>query len=351
MPLSGPGSWLPPLMLCLLVAAAPAAAQPLPVIVAPVESLADDARLELTGSGLARRSATLQPAVAGEVTAVAFRAGQRVRAGQPLVRLDDTEQRLAVAQAETRLDAARRLFARYQRTEGSGAVPGSVIDDARTALREAELALEQARTALAERELRAPFDGVLGLAQVQPGDRVGPDRVVTTLDDRSVLRVHFAVPEAYLARLAVGQRLEVSTPAFDARRFAGRIVQIDSRVDAAARTLRLEAEVPNTQDLLRPGMSFTVRLALPGQPRLAVPELALQWGREGAFVWVVREGRAARVPVRTLRRQEGRVLVDGALKPGDAVVVEGVQRLRDGAEVRRVNGNGAAAASAAAARP
>jgi hypothetical protein len=83
-------------------------------------------------------------------------------------------------------------------------------------------------------------------------------------------------------------------------------------------------------------MSFQVRLELPGERRLSVPELALQWGREGSFVWVVRQGKAVQVAARAVQRQNGRVLVESALTAQDAVVVEGVQRMREGRPVRVV---------------
>jgi RND family efflux transporter MFP subunit len=153
------------------------------------------------------------------------------------------------------------------------------------------------------------------------------------LDDRSQLRVAFAVPEAYLGRLKIGERVTVANVAYPERRFEGRVSRIDSRVDAATRQVRVEATVPNTNDLLRPGMSFQVQLHLPGARFVAVPELALQWDRAGAHVWAVRAGRAVRVPVRMVRRLQARVLLDGELRAGETVVVEGVQRLRDGRAV------------------
>ena len=316
--------------------------------VAPVTQVANDALIEVTGSGLALRSATLRPAVAGEVQSVAFRAGQRVRAGQVLLRLDDRNQRLAVDAAANQLEAARRLLARYDEIAGSGAVPESLIDTSRTAVTTAEIALDQARATLADRVLLAPFAGVTGLAEIEPGDRVSTDTVVTTLDDRSALRVAFAVPEVHIARLAVGQEVGLKHSAYPGRNFTGSIKQIDSRIDTETRTVRIEAQVPNGDDVLRAGMSFQLNLLLNGALEQAVPELALQWGREGAFIWMLREEDAGKtahqVPVQVLRRVQGQVLLrpaDAAAQPlrtGELVVVEGVQRLRQGAAVSILGG-------------
>ncbi len=125
-------------------------------------------------------------------------------------------------------------------------------------------------------------------------------------------------------------------PAYPDRSFVGKVSEIDSRVDPISRNVRVRAAVANTADLLRPGMSFTVRLSMPGKTFVSVPELALQWDRDGSFVWVIRQGKSEKVAVRPVRRTSGRVLVDGPLTSGETVVVEGVQRLREGRGVRVV---------------
>lgn len=324
-----------------------------PVVLADSISVADTARIEVLGSGLAARSVTVFPAAAGEVTRIGFRAGQRVKANQLLLGLQDRSQRLSVDLAVARLDAAKRLMARYESTRGTGAVPGSLIDEAQSGVELAEIALRQAREALADRVVLAPFAGVVGIAAVEPGDRVALDTAITTLDDRRSLQVAFELPEVYVARLKIGQVLRVTNPAYAGREFDGRVSQIDSRIDATSRNLRLRARVPNTDDLLRPGMSFAVQLELPGAQFVAVPELALQWGRDGAYVWTVVDGKAQQVLVRSVRRVDERVLLEGRLPVGTAVVVEGVQRLRAGravTAVRAPSGSALAPPAAAASR-
>jgi RND family efflux transporter MFP subunit len=309
------------------------AAAAVPVVLGIATEAADDVDIDVLGSGLAARAVTLFPAVAGEVAELDFRAGQRVVAQQVLLRLVDRDQRLAVDLAAARLDAAQSLLARYEVTRGTGAVPGSVIDEAQSGVALARIEVRQANEALADRVVRAPFAGVVGLAGVEPGDRVALGSLITTLDDRRSLQVAFELPEAYAARLKLGQALNVANPAFAGRRFEGQITEIDSRVDSISRNLRVRATVPNPEDMLRPGMSFQVQLILPGKRYVAVPELALQWGREGAFVWAVRDGKAVQVTVRSVRRTRSLVLVDGRLEVGEQVVVEGVQRLRAGRSV------------------
>jgi RND family efflux transporter MFP subunit len=312
-----------------------------PVIVALSTNANDTVDLDMIGSGSAQHSVVIFPAVAGEVAEVAFRTGQSVLAGQVLLRLVDRQQRLAADLAAAQVDAAGALADRYEATRGSGAVPESVLDEARAVLLGAQIRLAQAQEAVADRVVHAAFAGIVGLAGVERGDRVTTDSALTTLDDRRVLLIDFEVPEPYLARVARGHAISAVNPAYPDRSFAGKVSEIDSRIDPLSRNVRVRAVVNNTADLLRPGMSFTVRLSMPGKTFVSVPELALQWGREGSFVWAVREGRSVQVAVRPVRRAAGRVLLDGALTTGETVVVEGVQRLREGRSVRVVgNANG-----------
>jgi len=309
------------------------------VIVATSTEGSDNVALNVIGSGVARQSVTLYPAVAGEVAQVNFRTGQNVKAGQVLFRLTDRSAKLAADLAAARVDAAQALARRYEGTRGTGAVPESVVDEARATLRAAQIEREQALEAVADRVVRAPFDGVMGLANVEVGDRVTTDTALVTLDDRRALRLDFEVPEAYLSRVAARQPLSAINPAYPDRTFDGEITEVDSRVDPVTRNVRVRATLPNSDDVLRSGMSFQVQLQLPGQTYVSVPELALQWGRDGSFVWAVREGNSVQVMARPVRRTAGRVLIDSELKVGETVVVEGVQRLRADRPVR-VIGNG-----------
>lgn len=333
--------WLPGLTQAQAV---PPAATTVPVIVALSTNANDTVDLDMIGSGSAQHSVVIFPAVAGEVAEVAFRTGQSVRAGQVLLRLVDRQQRLAADLAAAQVDAAGALADRYEATRGSGAVPESVLDEARAVLLGAQIQLAQAQEAVADRVVHAAFAGIVGLAGVERGDRVTTDSALTTLDDRRVLLIDFEVPEPYLARVARGHVISAVNPAYPGRSFAGKVSEIDSRIDPLSRNVRVRAVVNNTADLLRPGMSFTVRLSMPGKTFVSVPELALQWGRKGSFVWAVREGKSVQVAVRPVRRAAGRVLLDGALTTGETVVVEGVQRLREGRSVRVVgHANGSSA--------
>ena len=322
------------------------------VIVQDVVLEREAERIEALGTARARASATIFPETAGEVEAVNFSAGDRVEAGAALLRLEADQERLAVRLADVAVREAEQLLARYRRIEGTGAVSDSQIDEAETALEAARIELEQAEIALERRTVRAPFSGYVGLTDIDPGARITPQTEITELDDRSVLFVDFQAPEQIFGRIDVGDTVQATPFAGADRSYEARIVNVDSRIDPSARTFTTRAEIDNAADDLRPGMSFRVSIALLSDNRPVVPEVAISWGGDGAYVWAVREGRAQRVAVTLVQRREGRVLVSGELSAGDRVVAEGIQRVRDGApldiiETRRPRGGSAGAAAQA----
>lgn len=313
------------------------AAMPAPVVVQEVRVASDAAVIDAVGTGVARAAVELFPEAAGRVTEILFSAGERVEAGDPLLRLDAEEEELAVELARVHIDDARQRLERYERAAPSGAVSTSEVDAARTQLSAARIELAQAELALRQRTLVAPFAGVTGIPEVDVGDRITETITIGTLDDRSALLVDFEVPEAFAYGVDQGGDLTLYAWARPGESFSGRVSSVGSRIDAVSRTLRVRATVPNEDDRLRPGMGFSIRLPLAGERFPSVPSIAVQWDRDGAFVWRVVDGAAERVFASVLKRSEGWVLLDAPLEAGDRVVVEGVQRLQPGRAVEIVD--------------
>jgi RND family efflux transporter MFP subunit len=305
----------------------------LPVIVEAVSVQRAVDRVQAIGDGRAHKSITIYPEVSGIVSQLDFEAGDKFKTGDVILRLDDAKERIAVAIAEAKRAEAQRKLDRYEELIKRNAIAAATVDTTRTELRTAELELEQAKEALAERTIRAPFDGIVGIPQVEEGDRVSDTTAITTFDDRSVILVEFDVPEIHLERIRIGHPITATTAGLSGRRLDGRITQINSRVDPQTRAVRLRAALENPDDVLRGGMSFTVNLSLERGEYPAVAELALLYDRDGAYVWTVKEGEAQKVAVSVVKRAQGRVLVDGDLAAGALVVVEGTQRLRPGRPV------------------
>lgn len=296
----------------------------------------------ITAIGSARgvHAVDLAPEVAGRLLALRVAPGDRVAAGQLIAELDDEAARLATERARLVLADASATLDRLDRLEASGSASTLQRQEAELARRTADLALQAAERDLADHRLTAPINGYVGLIDVQVGNLITPSSVVTRIEDRSSLLLEFRVPERVAARIAAGDPVEVTAVSAPQDLIEGRIVAVDNRVDDASRTLRVEAEITNPDDDLRPGMAFRIALQFTGQEYPAVDPLAIQWGADGAFVWVVRGGKAQSLPIRILQRNADAVLVEAALAPGDLVVTEGVQALRPGAEVQLASGAG-----------
>ena len=314
------------------------------VLVEPANATPDKVVVRAIGTGEARRSATIYSKSAGEVVAVAFRSQDRVKAGQELLRLDDSHQQIAVRLAKVEVKDATRQLHRLEKLAPSGTASQARLETAQTALETANLRLDQAEQDLDDRVVYAPFDGVVGLTDIERGDRITTSTQITTLDDRSEILVEFDLPEEYAGRLKVGDPVSVRPWTMPDKKFEGTVSQLGSRINPQTRTLRVKASIPNTEDLIRPGTSFEVELAFTGKPYPSVREVAVLWSRDGAYLWRVKriekDGKtveqAEKVFVKIVRRDLGRILVDGPLDATDEVVVEGVQGLRPHQRIKAI---------------
>ncbi len=307
--------------------------QPVAVVSELVTYLPETVRVEAVGTARARASAQIYPEAGGEVTEVLFRADSYVDAGDALLRLESREEALNVRLAEVTVQEAEQLLARYQRIENTGAVSDTQIDEARTALETARIQLERAQVELAERDVIAPFSGHMGLTDIDAGARITPSTPIARLDDRAVLFVDFVAPEELFNRVEVGDVVAVSPFAELEQQYDATVVSVDSRIDPTQRAFVVRAQIDNKSDKLRPGMSFRVQFAIEGAEYPAIPEAAILWGSEGAYVWGVIDGAAARIPITIQARSKGQVLVQGDLPRGSRVIAEGVQKVREGAPV------------------
>lgn len=294
---------------------------------------------ELTalGTAKARESVDITASVTQTVASVDFDSGQYVKRGQGLVTLTQGQQSASVAEAQAALRDAEQLYARNRQLADQQLIARSALETQRTALEAARARVAAQRATVADRVIRAPFDGVLGLRLVSAGTLVSPGTPITTLDDISLIKLDFTFPESALSQLAVGQRIVARSDAWPEQPFEGQVTTIDSRVDPATRAVTVRAEIPNADGRLRPGMLLEVGLERASRETLAIPELALQQSGAQASVFRVEGGNKVKsVPVKIGARRRGEVEIVSGLKAGDRIVVEGTVKLRDGASIQDV---------------
>lgn len=299
--------------------------------------------VESIGTARANESITITAKQTGNVAAINFDEGQRVRAGAVLIELDAKERRAELDQARADLEQAkaqrdeiRQRFDRARQLKGTGSVTEARLDELEAQLRAAdgrirgnEARVRAMDARLDDVRITVPFEGRVGMRQVSLGALVQPGAAITTLDDVAKIKLEFAVPENFLGRLRTGLSVLARTPAFPDRTFEGMVTVIDSRVDPVTRAVRVNALFNNPDEALKPGLFLNVELALARRDNaVIIPEEALvaEGGRQ--FVFVVQDGRAARREVRLGQRFQGEVEIADGLKAGEEVVVRGLQKVR-----------------------
>jgi membrane fusion protein (multidrug efflux system) len=320
--------------------AAPAAI----VVMAKVAPVQWRDTIEALGTARANESVTLTAKVSETVRKVAFDSGDIVRAGDVIVDLSSGAQLAGLEEARAAFQEAERQLARGQELAETKIISQSQLDTQRSTRDAAKARMDVVRAQLADRVITAPFDGILGLRRVSPGSLVTPGTEIATLDDISVIKLDFSVPERHLAIVETGQDVIAHSETYPDRDFTGKVASVDSRVDPVTRSVAVRAEIPNPQRLLRPGMLLSVRLYQAPRQAIVVPEIAvIQVGTEAFVYRVADDSTASRVKVALGARRRGEVEIVSGLAAGDTIVTEGAVKLRDGTRV--------AAAPAAQAAP
>lgn len=292
--------------------------------------------IQAVGTLQAVASITVRPEMSGVIRRIDFGDGQSVERAAPLLELDQEELQAQANQAAAQEKIAQVTYERLKRLSGQQTtiVPAQQVDEARLTLQAAAANNVLYAVRLKKSVIRAPFAGTLGLRHVSVGDYVQPGQDIVNLEDLRSLHVDFKVPEVWLGRLFVGQRLAVTTDAFPDGPFDGQVSAIDPRVDAVNRTVAVRAAVPNPNGTLRPGLFATVRLTLGQEAHaLLIPEEAVFLQRDKAMVFRVDDQIVRLTEVVVAARERGMVQIRTGLKEGDRVVRTGTHKLRDGLRV------------------
>jgi membrane fusion protein (multidrug efflux system) len=289
--------------------------------------------VEALGTARANESMDVTSKVSNVVTAIRFEEGQQVRKGEVLVELDGEQARAELAVANSALTESASQLKRSRELYSTRVLSDQQIEQIE-ATHEANLArVAAARARLADTVIRATFNGRVGLRRVSVGSLIAPGAVITTLDDTSTIKLDFTVPETVVAAMRPGLELEATSVAYPGKVFRGKVASVDSRVDPNTRSVTVRGLVPNTGGELKPGMFLNVRLARGEADLLVVPEEALLPEQGDVYVYVVQDGKATKRKIQTGQRRVGSVQVTAGLEPGEMVVTEGTQKLRDGANV------------------
>jgi len=303
-------------------------------------------QLQSVGSVVAVNGASLSAEVAGIVDTIDFESGKDVQKGDLLVTLrpNNDPALLAQLQATQRLDEI--TYARDQKQFAANAVSQAQLDTDRANLQAAQAQVQAQQALIAEKQIRAPFAGRLGIRQVDPGQYLPVGTAIVTLEQLNPLYVDFYLPQQALSNLQIGRDVRLSIDAFPGQSFPAKISAIDATVDSATRSIQVRATLPNDNLLLRPGMFASVQVSTGNEvSHITLPQAAISYNPYGDTVYALTLDTAARKPGTppvyvahsvfvTLGDTRGdHVAVLTGVKQGDLVVIAGQLKLRNGSLV------------------
>jgi membrane fusion protein (multidrug efflux system) len=316
-----------------------------PVAVTQVQSYAFSDIVEALGTARANESVTITAKVSDVIARLEFDSGDAVEAGQILVELADAEEAAGLLEGRATLRETARDVERIRDLTDRGVAPRTRLDEALAANERARARVEAIEARVADRIIRAPFSGVVGLRDVSVGELVRPGDVIARLDDASIIKLDFTVPERFLASIEAGMAITAISAAFPDEVFDGTVDQVDTRIDPATRAVTVRALIDNADGRLRPGMLLTVELRRGERTSPAVPGSAIVRAADDTFVFVLQDtdrgSQAIRRSVELGQRINGLIEVRSGLELGEPIIAEGVHRVRDGAPVEPVREDGA----------
>ena len=290
--------------------------------------------VEALGTAEANESVTLTAKVTDTVRRVNFEDGDYVESGDVLIELTSQEEEALLAEARANLDDAESQLRRLEDLSQRGLAAASDLDVARSRAAAMEARLNSIVARLRDRLIQAPFSGLLGFRQVSPGTLLSPSTPITSIDDISVIKLDFTVPETALATMSEGARVVAKSVSFPGRNFEGTVRTVGSRVDPVTRAITVRAHIANGDRALRPGMLLTVEIVTAERTALVVSESSVFQVQNRAYVYRVDGDTARQQEIDIGGRRFGVVEVLGGLEEGDLIVVEGIIKLRDGAKLR-----------------
>jgi membrane fusion protein (multidrug efflux system) len=298
--------------------------------------------IEAIGTTSANEKVFITSKYSDLVESVSFSDGQLVKKGDVLIRLNNQEERAKVNELEANLSESMAQLKRFQELLNSKAMSKSLVDQQEAKAKAISAQLQSARTKVNDLIIKAPFDGILGFRDVSVGSYIDAGSVITSLDDLSLIKVDFDLPERFLPTIKLGQSITALNSAYKKQQFIGKITSIDTRINPITRSLKVRAIIPNKNLALRPGMLLNIEVVRQVEMLLQLSESSIIPIKDKHFVFIIENDKeqmqtAVRKTVTIGRRLPGIVEIIDGIDQQDLVVIEGALKLRDGAKVNVIN--------------
>ena len=286
-------------------------------------------RIQVTGTILANEEVDIRSEISGRVTAIRFREDSRVSKGDLLVRINDSELQAQLKKLELEKKLAEDDVFRKTRLLEMNAVSQEEYDVAVNQLGIIGAEIDLVKSQIDKSTIVAPFGGKVGLRMISPGAYVSPATLITHLQDFNPVRIEFAAQEKYQGKVEKKTTIEFRVEGIDSL-FTGQVYAVDPRIDPATRTFMVRASCANPDHLLVPGAFARVEVFLQTLPdALMIPSETIMPDIRGERVFLMQNGRAAAVYIRTGVRTEREVQVTQGLQPNDTIITTGLLQIRE----------------------
>ncbi|WP_072670359.1 efflux RND transporter periplasmic adaptor subunit [Vibrio injensis] len=312
-----------------------------PVTVTQVNAVDWIPVIEAIGFIEPNQGVTLTTETSGVIDRILFESGAQVEEDQPLVMLDSAVEQANLKSSQARLPAAKAKYERYKGLFSRGAISQEAFDDAEASYYSLAADIESLKAAIARREIKAPFAGVVGIRNVNLGQYLQPGTDIVRLEDTTVMRLRFTVPQTDISRISIGQNVDIFVDAYPNDAFKGSITAIEPAVSVQSGLIQVQADIPNSDGKLRSGMFARSHIILPTlDNQVTLPQTAITFTLYGDSVFVLTEDNGEqRVEQRVIkvgeRARDIAHILEG-INPGDVVVTTGQVRLSNGVKVRIV---------------
>ena len=293
---------------------------------------------------------TLSTELAGTIDAITFESGTRVKAEQLLLSLDSSVEKANLRASQAKLPAAKAKFDRFLNLYKTSSISKEQLDDAEASFRSLEADIESLKATITRREVRAPFSGMVGLRNVFLGQYLQPGTDIVRLEDTSMMRLRFTVPQTDISKITLNQIVKINVDAYPQTQFDGHITAIEPAVNYQSGLIQVQADIPNNEGQLRSGMFARASIILPTvKAQMVIPQTAISFTLYGQNVYVLKEGeetdkegnkvkvlRAKQVVVKAGERRGNDVHVLSGIQAGDQIVLSGQVRLSNDTKVHVV---------------
>jgi membrane fusion protein (multidrug efflux system) len=303
--------------------------------------------LETVGSLSSPQGVMLSADLPGIVTTISFESGSHATNGQLLVQLDTRQEEAQLRTAKAKLDLARQNLDRAKDLSAKHVIAQSAYDETKSQYDAAVASVDETRAMIDRKTIRAPFDGFIGIRQINAGQYVKSGDPIVQLESLDPIYVNYALPQQNLAKLRAGQPVQLKADGIPDKVFMGSINAINSAVDATTRNIQIQATIPNPDHVLRSGMFAGVQVVLPTRESVVmVPATAVQFAPYGDSVFVIKtlkdpqgkEFLGVHEVVVTLGKTRGdQIEIVKGLSQGDEIATSGIFKLHEGGAVKVEN--------------